>query len=102
MPRRRKPPGYERWTWAEINAGRRMSKSEKRWRRVAKELNWDQRSDGSSEAPANAVPFLVVIMGLMIFLGILAPHGVNNAKGDEGALAVLVFLMMIVAAILLV
>ena len=46
MPRRRKPPGYERWTWAEINADRRMSKSEKRWRRVAKERGeWVKRWD---------------------------------------------------------
>ncbi len=46
MPRKQKPPGFEKWTWSEINAGRRFSKTEKRYRRVAKNL-------GASEDPQN-------------------------------------------------
>jgi hypothetical protein len=40
MPRRPKPPGYEKWTWAEINAGRKMSRGERsaahRWQEISK------------------------------------------------------------------
>lgn len=101
MPRRRKPPGYGRWTWAEINAGRRMSKSEKRWNRMARDLNWDQRSDGTYQAPAQAVPLLVISLVLMFALAVLAPNGVHNTKGDAGAAATIVFLLLAVAMLLL-
>lgn len=45
--RRVKPPGFEKWTWSEIKAGRKMSKTEKRYRRMAKAL-------GATEDPQNA------------------------------------------------
>src|SRR6266446_2803199 len=102
MPRRTKPLGYERWTWAEINAGRRMNKAEKRWNRVAKNLDWDQRPDGTYQAPPQAVPYLVVITGLMLVLGFLAPNGMQAGKGADAAAATIVLLMIMVAIILLV
>ena len=105
MPRQRKPPGYERWTWAEINAGRRMNKSEKRWRRVAKELNWDQRPDGNYVAPPHAQPILFIIIALMVVLGVLAPNGLDNMSGASGGVvvaALIVFLLLAGAMLLLV
>ena len=42
------------------------------------------------------------MMVLMIVLGVLALHGLNNAKDEEGAVVVLVFLMLIGMTVLLV
>jgi hypothetical protein len=36
MARKQKPPGMDHWTWEEIRCGRRMSKGEKRIRRMSK------------------------------------------------------------------
>ncbi len=102
MPRRRKPPGYEKWTWNEINAGRKMSKAEKRWNRIGKELNWEQRPNGSHQAPAQAVPILVVLGILMFALMIIAPAGLANTSGEAGAIGALVFLGILVMGVLLV
>ena len=52
MPRRRKPPGYEKWTWDEINAGRKMSKGEKRSRRLAVSLGATKDSRGEITPPS--------------------------------------------------
>jgi hypothetical protein len=55
MPRRRKPLGYEKWTWAEIQAGRRMTKEEKRWRRMSKKVGLGREALAASQvvtAPA--------------------------------------------------
>jgi hypothetical protein len=102
MPRRRKPAGLEKWTWVEINAGRRMSKAEKRWNRTAKDLNWDQRSDGSYQAPPQAVPILIIMAVLMFALVIVAPNGVAHTNGDAGAIGALIFVVIAVMGVLLV
>ncbi|AGA29240.1 tellurite resistance TerB family protein [Singulisphaera acidiphila] len=57
--RRQKPPGYEKWTWVEIEAGRRMSKQEKRLRRIAKSLNAHQRQLDVPNVPFRAPPPVV-------------------------------------------
>ena len=101
MPRQRKPVGYERWTWAEIHAGRRMSRAEKRWNRIGNNLDWQRRPDGSYQAPPEAAPVLVVILGLMMLLGILAPNGLEHTHGDAGLLALVVFFLLIGAMLLL-
>ena len=95
MPRRQKPAGYEKWTWAEIDAGRRFSKSEKRWNRAAKDMCWSQRDNGSYEAPAAAKPLLIVIVILMVGLTVVAPKGLANTKGEAGAAGTLIFLAII-------
>jgi len=51
MPRRQKPPGLEKWTWAEIRAGRKMSKGEKRMRRIAKSFGGVEDKQGNIRAP---------------------------------------------------
>ena len=51
-----KPPGYEKWTWGEIRAGRKMSKSEKRMRRLGKNLGATEDESGNIIPPkGNAV-----------------------------------------------
>ncbi len=67
MPRRQKPPGMEKWTWDEINAGRKMSKSEKRTRRLAVSLGATKAPDGRIQPP----PFGDNPMYYFVFIGIL-------------------------------
>ncbi len=69
MARRIKPPGYEKWTWDEINAGRKMSKSEKRTRRLAFAFGGTKRTDGSIQPPpfADNPMYWVVFIGLTLF-----------------------------------
>ena len=69
-----------------------MSKSEKRWNRIGKDLNWDRRPDGSHQAPPQAVPILIIMVVLMFALMIVAPSGLANTKGDAGAIGTLIFL----------
>ncbi len=102
MPRRRKPAGLEKWTWAEINAGRKMSKAEKRWNRIGRDLNWDRRPDGSHQAPPQAVPILVIMLGLMLALAVVAPKGVANTGGDAGAIGALLMLGLCGMGVLLI
>jgi hypothetical protein len=52
MPRRQKPSGKEKWTWDEINAGRKMSKTDKRWRRLAVSLGATKEPDGRIRPPS--------------------------------------------------
>lgn len=101
MPRRRKPPGYEKWTWAEINAGRRMSKTEKRWNRAFKSMNWEQRPNGTYAAPRHARPFIALILILLFVLAVAAPNGLDNAHGGAGLIAALAFLLLIPAFLML-
>ncbi len=51
MPRRQKPPGREKWTWDEINAGRKMSKGEKRSRRLANQSWRNKGATRENSAP---------------------------------------------------
>lgn len=73
MPRRQKPPGYEKWTWDEIHAGRRMSKAEKRTRRMAMHLGASKGEDGRIEPPAfsdNPGYWIFFIVMLIFCVGI--------------------------------
>jgi hypothetical protein len=79
-----------------------MSKTEKRWNRVAKSLNWDQRPDGTYQAPPNAVPFLVLIVALMVAFCILTPNGKQNVEVGNFVAALIVLLMLPFAMALLV
>lgn len=51
MPRREKPPDKERWTWDEINAGRKLSKTEKRWRNLHVSFGATKDSDARIVPP---------------------------------------------------
>ncbi len=73
MPRRQKPPGREKWTWDEINAGRKMSKGEKRSRRLAISLGATKAPHGRIQPPAYSdnPTYYFVFIGLLI-LSVLA------------------------------
>lgn len=68
MPRRQKPPGMEKWTWDEIKAGRKMSKAEKRSRRLAVSLGATKAKDGRIQPPSfNSNPmYWLVFIGLLL------------------------------------
>jgi hypothetical protein len=72
MPRRKKPPGYEKWTWDEINAGTKMSKGQKRARRLAVSLGATKDHRGNIQPPAfgDNPTYYVVFISLIVF-GIL-------------------------------
>lgn len=73
MPRQRKPPGKEKWTWDEIKAGRKMSKSEKRTRRLAVGLGATKHEDGRIEPPSFADnPAYYLIFAALLLFGIMA------------------------------
>lgn len=78
MPRQQKPPGMEKWTWPEIRAGRRMSKSEKRIRRLAKHMGATEKPDGSIQPPsAEDNPAYYLLFGglLLLMFVIIAAKG---------------------------
>ncbi len=79
MPRRTKPPGMEKWTWDEINQGRRMSTYERRYRRLAIRAGAMKRPGGKIEAPALAdkPAYYLVFVGLIAMAIVFA---VLNAK----------------------
>ena len=62
--RRRKPPGYENWTWAEIDAGRKMSRGQRSAAR-----RWGVLTDGTGSAGGKPMAMLwvaVVIIGTIV------------------------------------
>ena len=76
MPRKQKPPGYEKWTWDEINQGRKMSKAEKRGSRLAQHLGATKDESGRIVPPKFEdnpgywivmITVLIVIVIVMIF-----------------------------------
>jgi len=72
MARRQKPEGYEHWTWEEIRVGRRMSKAEKRGRRMAKCFGATEDSAGNIRPPegeGRAAYFLIyILMAILMIL----------------------------------
>ncbi len=73
MARRQKPPGKENWTWDEINAGRRMSKSEKRWRRAAIDMGATKDSNAKIVPPSyeDNAQYWHLFVGILIFMIVL-------------------------------
>lgn len=71
MPRPRKPPGYEKWSWKEINAGRKMSKSEKRTRRAMVSLGAKERRNGSMEHSWESAFFGGIMAAVLVVGGLL-------------------------------
>lgn len=79
MPRKPKPPGMEKWTWDEIHAGRRMTKHEKRWRKVARNMAATDQ-DGSLKPPSvESNPgyhlYFGAILVMLIVVAIFFPKG---------------------------
>jgi hypothetical protein len=72
MPRKRKPPGMEKWTWEEIRSGRKISKSEKRMRRMAKGFGATERRDGSLEHTWGSAFACGFVIALLFILAMLA------------------------------
>jgi len=72
MPRKQKPPGYENWTWDEINLGRKLSKAEKRNRRLAQHLGGTKDKNGDIHAPEGSDSFLYYfVFGLLFIMSIV-------------------------------
>lgn len=77
MARREKPPGQEKWTWEAIRVGHRLSKADKRMRRLAKHMGASERPDGQiqpppfSENPAYYLLFILLFI-LMIVIALLS------------------------------
>lgn len=69
MARRQKPPGYEKWTWEEIKLGHRLSKAEKRARRIARHLGATEDANGKLNAPEGGDKFLYyfVLVVILVF-----------------------------------
>jgi energy-coupling factor transporter transmembrane protein EcfT len=67
MPRRQKPPGKEKWTWDEIRAGYRFSKSQKRAIRLAVSMGAKKLPDGRVQPPT-----LQENPGYWLFFGLIA------------------------------
>ncbi|WP_200392454.1 hypothetical protein [Roseibacillus ishigakijimensis] len=69
MPRQQKPPGYENWTWEEIRLGRRLSKAEKRNRRMMRAFGAEERKDGSFKPPESSEDkfvYYLFLFGLLL------------------------------------
>lgn len=64
MPRKQKPPGFEKWTWEEIRCGRKLSKGEKRVRRIAKGFGATEKKDGNLEHTPES--FFVILMLFLV------------------------------------
>jgi hypothetical protein len=78
MPRKQKPPGMENWTWDEIRMGQKMTRGQKKARRLVKSLGGQPDENGHLRIPegqwANKVlAFLLLIM--LLAMGIFFPKG---------------------------
>ena len=68
MARRAKPPGQEKWTWTEIEQGRRWTGNERKWRKRGRESGWEQKNDGTYQMPAGVA---IVYIGTIILLVVI-------------------------------
>lgn len=71
MSRRIKPPGCEKWTWREIDAGRKMSKGEKGMRNTLVSLGAKEQKDGKIEHSPDSLVFAVIIVIVMVGVALL-------------------------------
>ena len=60
----------EKWTWDEIKAGRKMSKTEKRYRRLAVSLGATKGPDARIQPPAASEnpAYYLVFIGLFVLM----------------------------------
>lgn len=72
MRRKQKPPGYENWTWEEIKLGHRLSKAEKRMRRISKHLGGNEDKKGNVLPPEGESSFLYYFVFLILLIMSLA------------------------------
>lgn len=70
MARRQKPPGLEKWTWEEIRVGHRLSKEDKRMRRLARHMGATDKPDGTIQPPpfAENPGYYLLFILLFIFM----------------------------------
>ncbi len=82
MPRRQKPPGQEKWTWDEINQGRKMSKTGKQYRNLAVSFGATKSPDGKIVPPSGAAnpTYYLVFGGLLLFCLAIALLSALSAK----------------------
>lgn len=71
MARRIKPPGYGKWTWREIDAGRKMSKGEKRMRNTLVSFGAKEHRDGKIEHSPESLAYAVILMIIMVGVALL-------------------------------
>jgi hypothetical protein len=72
MARRQKPLGKEKWTWDEINRGRRWTGNERKWRKRGKQCGWAQTPDGSYQMPPGAaLIYIGVFVALIVLYAVL-------------------------------
>lgn len=60
--RREKPPGFEKWTWREIDAGHKMSKGEKRMRRAVTSLGAKEKPGGKIEHTPESLAYVIILI----------------------------------------
>lgn len=75
MSRRQKPAGKEKWTWNEIEQGRRWTGNERKWRKRGKESGWEQNNDGSYQMPPAAA--FIYIGAFVVLIIIWAALGLK-------------------------
>ena len=82
MPRRQKPPGFKKWTWDEINQGRKMSKTEKRYRNLAVSFGATKSPDAKIVRPSGAdnPTYYLVFGGLILLCFVIAILSALNSK----------------------
>lgn len=74
MAKRQKPPGYENWTWEEIRCGRKLSKQEKRIRKLAKHMGASEGENGRivPPKPSENPGYWLLFGGMLIFMIVMA------------------------------
>ena len=65
----------EKWTWEEIRSGRKMSKGEKRMRRMSKHLGATEGKDGKIEHSPESFLACLAIAVLTIVVMVFFPDG---------------------------
>ena len=71
MARKVKPPGFEKWTWREIEAGRKMDKTEKRMRRAATSLGAKEKPGGKIEHTPESLAYVIMLIVGMVVIALL-------------------------------
>ena len=79
MARKQKPPGMENWTWEEIRMGQKMSRGQKKARRLVKSLGGQPDEDGILRIPEGGGRVLAaLLLVMMLAVAIFFPKGCAN------------------------